>query len=368
MGEDLDDVDLQNYKGIYFNDDPSRKYQDKETGAHFEFKQMCTRLQTVYIARKKEMQRDKERLGTNKSGISRNEAMTSHTVDEKSNPIKHSSTMRTQGNSHKRVPFTAQENIIESRKGKNQGSSSVYEQHSNQGHYHHNYNRNEGERERHTMSGMKEMNSHHSHSKHQNESISSQVLQQLKEGLKNMQKTHLHDHRNGALNPYDKAKSLAGAVVTINDNVSKRKGNEIPSAGSSKPRGDQQRKRQGEREIPHSYHKSSGSVNMQHCRHPSKGGTKSSMHYYKDELENVHQPIVKEHQNRESIDRHLHSYSHYSELQFKSSKPAQTRAVKHTCVTEPSIPPAEIDSEYNALEYTLGGNKENSELIPDTSL
>lgn len=38
---------LMNYKGIYFNDDPNSKFTDPETGAHFEFKDMCTRLNGV---------------------------------------------------------------------------------------------------------------------------------------------------------------------------------------------------------------------------------------------------------------------------------------------------------------------------------
>lgn len=33
--------DLNNYKGIYFNDDPSTKYQDPLTGAHFDYSDMC---------------------------------------------------------------------------------------------------------------------------------------------------------------------------------------------------------------------------------------------------------------------------------------------------------------------------------------
>lgn len=33
-----------NYKGIYFNDDPNSKYTCPETGAHFEFRDMCQRL------------------------------------------------------------------------------------------------------------------------------------------------------------------------------------------------------------------------------------------------------------------------------------------------------------------------------------
>ena len=41
---DEEDIDLENYKGIYFNDDPGRKFQDELTGAHFEFSDMCGRL------------------------------------------------------------------------------------------------------------------------------------------------------------------------------------------------------------------------------------------------------------------------------------------------------------------------------------
>ena len=36
--------DLMNYKGIYFNDDPNSKFTDPETGAHFQFRDMCQRL------------------------------------------------------------------------------------------------------------------------------------------------------------------------------------------------------------------------------------------------------------------------------------------------------------------------------------
>ena len=43
--EDLDDIDFNNYRGIYFDDEPGRKYQDPNTGAHFNFKDMFQRLQ-----------------------------------------------------------------------------------------------------------------------------------------------------------------------------------------------------------------------------------------------------------------------------------------------------------------------------------
>ena len=44
--------DLMNYKGIYFNDDPNSKFTDPETGAHFQFRDMCQRLQQVLKWRK----------------------------------------------------------------------------------------------------------------------------------------------------------------------------------------------------------------------------------------------------------------------------------------------------------------------------
>lgn len=36
--------ELINYKGIYYNDDQGQKYTDPDTGAHFEFRDMCRRI------------------------------------------------------------------------------------------------------------------------------------------------------------------------------------------------------------------------------------------------------------------------------------------------------------------------------------
>ena len=47
--EDLDDIDFNNYKGFFYADDPGQKYQDKVTGAHFEYADMCTRLRALII-------------------------------------------------------------------------------------------------------------------------------------------------------------------------------------------------------------------------------------------------------------------------------------------------------------------------------
>ena len=37
-------VDLSNYKGIFFDEQPGQKYQDEKTGAHFEYSDICRRL------------------------------------------------------------------------------------------------------------------------------------------------------------------------------------------------------------------------------------------------------------------------------------------------------------------------------------
>jgi hypothetical protein len=50
-------VDLTKYKGIYFNDD-NKKFQDEETGAHFEFADLCRRMQLILNLRLKIAQRE----------------------------------------------------------------------------------------------------------------------------------------------------------------------------------------------------------------------------------------------------------------------------------------------------------------------
>lgn len=42
--EDLDDIDFGNYKGIFYEDDPTTKYQDPETGAHFDYDDIWQRI------------------------------------------------------------------------------------------------------------------------------------------------------------------------------------------------------------------------------------------------------------------------------------------------------------------------------------
>eukprot|EP00826_Nyctotherus_ovalis_P019495 TRINITY_DN1600_c0_g2_i1.p1 TRINITY_DN1600_c0_g2~~TRINITY_DN1600_c0_g2_i1.p1 ORF type:complete len:162 (+),score=34.33 TRINITY_DN1600_c0_g2_i1:133-618(+) len=42
--EDLDPIDLNNYKGIFYDNTEQKKYQDEITGAHFEYHDMIRRL------------------------------------------------------------------------------------------------------------------------------------------------------------------------------------------------------------------------------------------------------------------------------------------------------------------------------------
>ena len=41
---EADDIDFENFKGIYHGDDPNRKYTCPDTGAHFEHRDFCKRL------------------------------------------------------------------------------------------------------------------------------------------------------------------------------------------------------------------------------------------------------------------------------------------------------------------------------------
>ena len=51
--------DLTNYKGIYFAEEPGQKFQEKSTGAHFEFIDMCRRLNIAQEQRKRREARER---------------------------------------------------------------------------------------------------------------------------------------------------------------------------------------------------------------------------------------------------------------------------------------------------------------------
>jgi hypothetical protein len=50
---DADDIDPENYKGIFYNVDTDNKYQDPDTGAHFKFADMCAILSEIKQERDK---------------------------------------------------------------------------------------------------------------------------------------------------------------------------------------------------------------------------------------------------------------------------------------------------------------------------
>ena len=50
---DIDNIDFNDFKGIYFDEDPNRKYQDPETGCHFEYLDLCKRMIKLKALRKK---------------------------------------------------------------------------------------------------------------------------------------------------------------------------------------------------------------------------------------------------------------------------------------------------------------------------
>ena len=57
--EDDEEIDLAEYKGIFFNEEPGQKWQDDATGAHFDFQDMCKRLQLAMEERKEIEKREK---------------------------------------------------------------------------------------------------------------------------------------------------------------------------------------------------------------------------------------------------------------------------------------------------------------------
>ena len=50
--DDIDNIDFNNYKGIYADDDAGQKYTCPDTGAHFEPKDLCKRIYRVIEKRK----------------------------------------------------------------------------------------------------------------------------------------------------------------------------------------------------------------------------------------------------------------------------------------------------------------------------
>jgi hypothetical protein len=50
--DDVENIDFANYKGIYAEDESEQKYTCPVTGAHFEFNDVCRRLNKLITFRK----------------------------------------------------------------------------------------------------------------------------------------------------------------------------------------------------------------------------------------------------------------------------------------------------------------------------
>lgn len=50
--DDVENIDFNNYKGIYADDEGGEKYTCPETGAHFEPKDLCKRIYKIIEKRK----------------------------------------------------------------------------------------------------------------------------------------------------------------------------------------------------------------------------------------------------------------------------------------------------------------------------
>ena len=51
--DDVDDIDFANYKGIYAEEEGDQKYTCPITGAHFEFNDLCRRMNKILLHRKR---------------------------------------------------------------------------------------------------------------------------------------------------------------------------------------------------------------------------------------------------------------------------------------------------------------------------
>ena len=66
--EDEEEIDYNNFKGIYFNEDPDSKYIDPVTGAHFTHTDMCERLSKIAeLQRRYEQRQTEQRTLKNKT-------------------------------------------------------------------------------------------------------------------------------------------------------------------------------------------------------------------------------------------------------------------------------------------------------------
>jgi len=83
-------IDPHNYKGIYIDEEPGTKFQDPDTGAHFDYGEMCGKLLEVEVDLRRSQERDKKTIEKNQE-LLKNENGTK--------PYNNSLLFRTQDNS-----------------------------------------------------------------------------------------------------------------------------------------------------------------------------------------------------------------------------------------------------------------------------
>ena len=94
-------IDHANYKGIYIDEEPGQKFTDPDTGAHFDFEDMCHRLKSV----------EKERRSVDARVKYDQQLLDSEECDEMSNIYKSQGTRSKQHIIHKDTGKNKQEII-----------------------------------------------------------------------------------------------------------------------------------------------------------------------------------------------------------------------------------------------------------------
>lgn len=88
-------VDHNNYKGIYIDEEPGAKFQDPETGAHFEYNEIYNKLLQVEEEVRRSQERDKKTIAKNKELLK---------LDEDSDVYQQQILFRTQDNTKSKQP------------------------------------------------------------------------------------------------------------------------------------------------------------------------------------------------------------------------------------------------------------------------
>ena len=100
---DENEVDLNNYKGIYFNDQKDTKYIDPINGAHFRFEDMCKML--AYIKEERDSEEQKRHALDAANNASRNSNVKQSISSFKSNNAINIECKKKQQNTQINIPL-----------------------------------------------------------------------------------------------------------------------------------------------------------------------------------------------------------------------------------------------------------------------